>query len=122
MEKWRTWSDCDGDVERCFSKDELLTTVTIYWATQTINSSTRIYYENQHNPWIIQPGQRIDVPCAVALFPKEISLPPREWGRAVLQPPAVVGDGREAGTLRPLRQPELLAQDIRAFFRPLRNP
>ena len=48
VEKWRTWSDCDGDVERCFSKDELLTTITIYWATQTINSSTRIYYENQH--------------------------------------------------------------------------
>ena len=98
VEKWRTWSDCDGDVERCFSKDELLTTVTIYWATQTINSSTRIYYENQHNPWIIQPGQGVDVPCAVARFPKENQPTAARMGRTVLQPPTVVGDA----TRRPL--------------------
>ena len=68
VEKWRTWSDCSGEVERRFTKDKLLTTITIYWVTQTINSSTRLYYENQHNPWLLQPGQRIDVPCAVAAF------------------------------------------------------
>ena len=121
VEKWRAWSDCDGDVERCFSKDELLTTVTIYWATQTINSSTRIYYENQHNPWIIQPGQRIEVPCAVARFPKEISLPPREWAERFfnLQQWSEMPRG---GHFAAFEQPELLAQDIRAFFRPLRNP
>jgi len=46
VEKWRTWSDCNGEVERRFTKDELLTTITIYWVTQTINSSTRLYSEN----------------------------------------------------------------------------
>ena len=120
VEKWRSWSDCNGDVERCFSKDELLTTITIYWATQTINSSTRIYYENQHNTWIIQPGQRIDVPCAVARFPKEISRPPREWAERFfnLQQWSEMPRG---GHFAAFEQPEVLAQDIRAFFRPLRG-
>ena len=120
VEKWRTWSDCDGDVERCFSKDELLTTITIYWATQTINSSTRIYYENQHNPWIIQPGQGVDVPCAVARFPKEISRPPREWAERFFNL-RQWSEMPRGGHFAAFEQPELLAQDIRAFFRPLRS-
>jgi pimeloyl-ACP methyl ester carboxylesterase len=107
-------------VERHFTKDELLTTITIYWVTQTINSSTRLYYENQHNPWILQPGQRIDVPCAVARFPHEISQPPREWAERFynLKQWTVMPRG---GHFAAFEEPELLAQDIRAFFRPLRG-
>ena len=48
VEKFRAWSDCDGDVESVFSKDELLTNITLYWLTNTIASSTRLYYEAQH--------------------------------------------------------------------------
>ena len=90
VEKWRTWSDCGGDVEKVYTKDELLTNVMIYWVTQTIGSSTRFYYENQHNTWSLGPGQRIDVPCAVARFPQEINRPPRGVGRTLLQLEAVV--------------------------------
>src|SRR6185437_12659227 len=50
VEKYRTWSDCAGDVERRFSKDEILTNIMIYWTTGTINSSMRLYYENAHAP------------------------------------------------------------------------
>ena len=50
VEKFRAWSDCDGDVESVYTKDELLTNVMIYWVTETINSSTRLYYEQFHNP------------------------------------------------------------------------
>ena len=77
VEKYRTWSDCRGDVESRFTKDELLTTITIYWVTQTINSSTRLYYETQRHPWVLQQGERIEVPTAMAVFPAEISRPPR---------------------------------------------
>ena len=91
VEKWRTWSDCDGEVERRFTKDELLTTITIYWVTQTINSSTRLYYENQHNPWLLQPGQRIDVPCAGPLSARDQPTT-AGVGRAFLQPQAVDSD------------------------------
>ncbi len=120
VEKWRSWSDCDGDVERYYTKDDLLTTVMIYWVTQTIGSSTRLYYENQHNTWMIQPGQRIDVPCAVARFPKEISQPPREWAERFynLQQWTEMPRG---GHFAAFEEPELLAQDVRNFFRPLRG-
>ena len=80
VEKFRTWSDCGGDVESVFTKDELLTNVMIYWATQSINSSTRMYYESQHTQWNMGPEDGITVPCGVAVFPKEISQPPKEWG------------------------------------------
>ena len=120
VEKYRTWSDCDGDVERRFTKDELLTTITIYWVTQTIGSSTRLYYESQHDPWSIPAGESIRVPCAVASFPKEISRPPREWAERSfnLQRWTEMPAG---GHFAALEEPQVLAQDIREFFRPLRD-
>jgi pimeloyl-ACP methyl ester carboxylesterase len=120
VEKYRTWSDCGGDVERRFTKDELLTTATIYWATQTINSSTRLYYETQNHPWEMKRGERISVPSAMAVFPKEISRPPREWAERSynVQRWTVMPRG---GHFAALEEPELLAEDIRAFFRPLRE-
>lgn len=120
VEKYRTWSDCGGDVERRFTKDELLTTATIYWATQTINSSTRLYYETQNHPWEMKRGERISVPSAMAVFPKEISRPPREWGERSynVQRWTVMPRG---GHFAALEEPKLLAEDIRAFFRPLRE-
>src|SRR5439155_20045728 len=46
VEKFRAWSDCGGDIEQRFSKDELLTNIMIYWVTETISSTTRLYYED----------------------------------------------------------------------------
>ena len=120
VEKFRTWSDCGGDVEKSFTKDELLTNVTIYWATQTINSSTRMYYESQHVQWNLGPDDRVTVPCAVAVFPKEISQPPREWGERSYNIQRWTPMPR-GGHFAALEEPELLAQDIREFFRPFRS-
>jgi pimeloyl-ACP methyl ester carboxylesterase len=120
VEKWRTWSDCNGDVESSYTKDELLNTVMIYWVSQTINSSTRFYYENQHNAWTLGPGQRIDVPCAVARFPGEISRPPREWAERFYNLKQWTEMPR-GGHFAAFEEPDLLAQDIRSFFRPLRS-
>src|SRR6266516_3531440 len=78
VEKFRAWSDCEGDVERRFSKDELLTTVTLYWVTGAIGSSFLFYHDSQldRGP---RPG-RVEVPVGVALFPKENPVTgPREW-------------------------------------------
>jgi pimeloyl-ACP methyl ester carboxylesterase len=119
VEKYRTWSDCNGDVESRFTKDELLTTITLYWVTQTINSSTRLYYETQHHPWTLQSGERVVVPSAMAVFPKELSRPPREWGERSFNVQRWTEMPR-GGHFAALEEPELLADDIRAFFRPLR--
>ncbi len=119
VEKFRTWSDCDGDVERRFSRDDLLTNVTIYWVTETINSSIRMYYENVRMSPPLKAGQHIEVPAGVALFPKDIGLPPREWAERSLRIQRWTQMPR-GGHFAALEEPELLVEDLRAFYRSLR--
>jgi hypothetical protein len=83
VEKFRTWSDCGGDVERRFTKDELLTNIMLYWVTGAINSSFWPYYVRRHEAWPIPDGARIAVPTAYAAFPYEIVRPPRAWAERV---------------------------------------
>jgi pimeloyl-ACP methyl ester carboxylesterase len=119
VEKFRAWSDCHGEVESVFSKDELLTNVMIYWVTQTINSSTRLYYESFHQPDFAFT-QRVEVPTGVAVFPAEISIPPLSLVQRLynIQRWTEMPAG---GHFAALEQPQALVEDIRAFFRPLRN-
>ena len=119
VEKFRTWSDCGGEVERRFSKDELLTTITIYWATGAIGSSFWPYYARLHGKWPLPDGARAEVPAGYAAFPKEIVRPPRAWAEKVfnIQRWTVMPSG---GHFAAMEEPEALAAEIRAFFRPLR--
>ncbi len=119
IEKFRTWSDCKGNVESRFSKDQLLTNVMIYWVTQTINSSTRLYYEARHHPWRLKPGTRIEAPTAVAIFPAELIVPPRHWAERVYNVVRWTPMPR-GGHFAAMEEPRLLAEDIRAHFRELR--
>ncbi|MBV8765288.1 MAG: alpha/beta fold hydrolase, partial [Hyphomicrobiales bacterium] len=119
IEKFQTWTDCDGDLERVLTRDELLTNVMIYWATETIHSSTRLYYESREQPLRLSSTNYVKPPVAVALFPREIPMPPRslaERGYNITRWTAMPRGGHFAA----MEQPELLAQDIREFFRPLR--
>ena len=118
IEKFRTWSDCRGDVESRFSKDQLLTNVMVYWITQTINSSTRLYYEARHHPWRLKPGTKIEAPTAVAVFPGELVLPPRHWAERVYNVQRWTEMPR-GGHFAAMEEPKLLAEDIRAYFRDL---
>jgi len=119
VEKFRRWSDCDGDVESRFTKDELLTNIMIYWATETINSSARYYYEALHNP-LKDTGKRVEAPTGIARFPKDISHAPREYAERFFN---IQGwtEMPSGGHFAAMEEPELLAEDIRTFFRPLRK-
>ncbi len=119
VEKYRTWSDCDGDVEKSYTKDELLTIVTIYWVTQTISSSTRMYFENQKHLWTIEKGQKVPAPAGMAIFPQEISKPPREWGERSYDVRRWT-EMTSGGHFAALEEPQLLAEEVRAFFRDFR--
>ncbi|MCL0047518.1 epoxide hydrolase [Dehalococcoidia bacterium] len=119
VEKYRTWSDCEGDIESRFTKDELLTTVTIYWVTESIGSSTRLYYESFNKPWTLKQGERIDVPVAVAAFPHENTIPLREWAERSYNVKHWT-DMPSGGHFAALEEPDRLVQDIREFFRTLR--
>ncbi|HKS92139.1 MAG TPA: epoxide hydrolase, partial [Tepidiformaceae bacterium] len=70
VEKFRTWSDCEGDVEKAFSKDTLLTNLMFYWAPNSAASAARIYYEASHDPTSFRYPP-VEVPTGVAVFPKE---------------------------------------------------
>ena len=120
VEKWRAWSDCDGDVETRFSKDEILTNISIYWFSGTINTSMHRYYEIFHDP-DFQLNERIETPMGFAIFPGDIGIAqaPRSWVERACN---VVHwtQFERGGHFAALEQPELLVRDIREFFRPLR--
>jgi len=118
VEKFCTWSDCHGVVENSFSKDQLLTNVMIYWITQTINSSTRLYYEARHHPWRLKPGTRIEAPTGVALFPAELVRPPRHWAERAYNVRRWTAMPK-GGHFAAMEEPQLLAADIREFYREL---
>ena len=122
LEKRRTWSDCNGNVEKRFTKDELLTTMTLYWVTQSFGTSARYYYEALHNPWKPSHDRTpvVEAPTGVSVFLEEVLLMPRRWAESYynLQRWTEMPSG---GHFAPMEEPELLVEDIRAFFRPLRE-
>jgi pimeloyl-ACP methyl ester carboxylesterase len=120
LEKLSSWSDCEGNIETVFTKDEILTTISIYWFTRTIGSSVRLYYETQQNPWTLSPGQRIETPTGIAVFPAELSVPPREWADRIYNVQQWTEMPR-GGHFAAAEQPDLLVKDIRAFFRRFRE-
>ncbi|HEX5441365.1 MAG TPA: epoxide hydrolase, partial [Ktedonobacterales bacterium] len=119
VEKFRAWSDCGGDIASRFTRDELLTNITIYWVTQTINSSIRMYYEYDHSSLPAPTGERIAVPCGVALTTEAVDRAPREWAERTYNIQRWTELPR-GGHFLALEEPELLAHELRAFFRALR--
>lgn len=117
LEKFRSWTDCDGDFENAVTRDELLTNVTIYWVTGTAGSSARLYKETMS----ARPDLReyLATPTGVANFPGEIARAARAW----LEPRVnVVHYTRmpRGGHFASLEEPGLLVDDVRTFFRSYR--
>jgi pimeloyl-ACP methyl ester carboxylesterase len=120
LEKWRSWSDCGGDLESRFSRDFLLTLVTLYWVTATIGSSMRDYIDNQRwqGEQKLGPGDVVQVPTAVAVFSHMFvpeGEPPREWAERLYDVRRWISMPR-GGHFAPAEEPELVARDIAAFF------
>ena len=116
VEKFRTWSDCGGDVESRFSKDQLLTNIMLYWLTESMPSAVRLYYESRRSR---RGNPRTEVPTGVAVFPGEIFFSPRKWVEArynVRQWTEMPRGGHFAA----MEEPVLFVEDVRKFFRDLR--
>jgi len=120
LEKWRSWADSRGNLDERFSRDFLLTTVTIYWVTQTITSSMRDYFDNDNRRFRVTLGPRdfVGVPTGVAVFSHSFvdeGTPPREWAERLYDvrrwTPMPSG-----GHFAPAEEPERVARDIAAFF------
>ena len=102
-----------------FTKDELLTNIMIYWVTQTITASTRLYYEVFKGGRVGFVTNRVEAPTGVARFPKELMRFPRKW----IERHYNVTHWTEmpkGGHFAAMEQPALFVDDVRAFFRTVR--
>jgi pimeloyl-ACP methyl ester carboxylesterase len=122
IEKFRTWSDCGGNVETAITRDRLLANISFYWFTGAIGSSFWPYYAVRHRPWPIPDGHTIDVPMGYAHFPAEILRPPRSLAERTYTDIRRWSAMPRGGHFAALEQPEALANEVREFFRPLRRP
>ncbi|WIE74131.1 epoxide hydrolase family protein [Curtobacterium sp. MCJR17_020] len=113
VEKYRAWSDSEGQLSSRFSDEFILTQASLYWFTNTISTSFRPYFE--HGQGLSVPVRRVDVPTAVAVFPADLSRPPRQWVERTYALQRFTEMPR-GGHFAAHEEPELLAADIHAFF------
>ena len=83
LEKFRSWSDCDGDPYRVYTQEQLLTMASVYWFSRTIETSIRIYAAERAAPWRTTADTFVSVPTGVSHYPREQVRPPREWAERV---------------------------------------
>ncbi|MEV6217228.1 epoxide hydrolase family protein [Nocardia sp. NPDC051833] len=108
-EKFTTWS---GASRPPVDRDQLLTNISLYWFTRSGESSAQFYYEGEHSglDWIMAA----DVPSAWAVFDTHPLM------RRALDPWKAIAhwsEFTEGGHFPAMEEPELLAEDIRTFFR-----
>ena len=114
VEKFKEWTNSGHALpEDAISRDEILTDVSLYWFTGTAGSAANIYYESMHSSdWPVPSG----VPTGVAVFAEDIAI-----RRYAEQANNIVhwSDFETGGHFAALETPDLLVQDVRAFFAPL---
>jgi pimeloyl-ACP methyl ester carboxylesterase len=120
VEKFRTWTDCNGNPENAVTRDEMLANIMLYWVTGAIGSSFWPYYARLHGPYPIPQGATVDVPTGYVEFPKEIVRPPRSVAERMYTNIRRWTVMRKGGHFAALEQPGALVEEIRAFFRTLR--
>jgi len=120
VEKWRAWSGWGDDFEKLFSKDMIITNVMLYWVSNSFWSAIRLYSESYHNPWELQPGERIEVPTAVAAYPHELIPIARKRAERYYNVVRFT-EFPKGGHFAIYERAEEMADDLRGFFRPLRK-
>jgi microsomal epoxide hydrolase len=119
VEKFHHWTHHpDGDLETAVTREQILTNLTVYWVTTTINSSVRLYFESMH-PNRFPPFERVEVPTGCAVFPGELLKMPRAWAEQLYN---VVHYERydRGGHFAAMEEPDLFVADVRKFFRLIR--
>ena len=121
LDRFHSWSDCGDDLARSFDKDELLTNIMLYWLTQSAGTSIFDYYLEARVP-SLHPSDRVTVPVALALFPKDMNgIPPRSLAERTLNVQRWTEMPR-GGHFAALEEPELYARDVLEFAHSLPDP
>jgi len=116
VEKFWSWTDCDGHPENVLTRDELLDNVMLYWLPAAGASSARLYWESFRSPDFTQ----IDVPSGISVFPKEIFRVSRRWAETRFTDLRHFGEPPRGGHFAAMEQPQLFVEEVRSFFRTVR--
>jgi microsomal epoxide hydrolase len=114
VEKFRSWSDCDGDITSVFTLDRLLENVSIYWFTGTINSSMRLYHEAMTRTPETVPDRPITASTGHPVYPGELFHTPRAWSESFY---AIThwAEMPRGGHFAAMEVPEAYVADLLAF-------
>jgi epoxide hydrolase len=118
VEKYQAWMDCDGHPENVLTRDELLDQVMLYWLPNSAASSARLYWESFAK--VNRDG--VETLTGVSLFPKEIFRSSRRWAETRFKNLIHWREFDRGGHFAALERPEVLVNEIRDCFRPLRQP
>jgi pimeloyl-ACP methyl ester carboxylesterase len=116
IEKFRAWTDCDGDPASVLSRDELLDNVMLYWLPATGASSARYYWESIPAPFL----GPVQVPVGCSIFPKEIFRPSRRWAEKQFPDLRYWNEPDRGGHFAAFEQPAAFVEEVRAAFRSFR--
>jgi pimeloyl-ACP methyl ester carboxylesterase len=118
LEKFMTWTDCNGHPENAISRDELLDNVMFYWLSNSGASSARLYWESFRTS--LGGTSTIKLPTGCSLFPKELSKPARSWVERRYEKLIYWNELPKGGHFAAFEQPELFIREVRDYFRLLR--
>ncbi|MBW2418017.1 MAG: epoxide hydrolase [Deltaproteobacteria bacterium] len=116
VEKFWSWTDCDGHPEQVLTRDELLDNVMLYWLPATGASSARLYWESFSKPNF----EKVTVPTGCSIFPKEIIRSSRRWAEKRFTDIVYWNERDKGGHFAAFEQPEAFVEELRACFRYMR--
>ena len=116
LEKFWSWTDCDGHPEKVLTRDELLDNVMLYWLPATGASSARLYWESFRQPSF----EEVRIPTGCSIFPKEIMRTSRRWAEKRFRNIVYWNELERGGHFAAFEQPELFVRELRTCFRPQR--
>lgn len=116
-EKFREWSDCDGDPLNSFRLDHILDNIMLYWLTDSGASSARLYWQSIDS---FSEGTPT-VPVGLSIFPKEIFRPSRRWVERRYPTLSYWNEPARGGHFAAFEAPEIFVDEVGACFRPLRD-
>jgi len=116
LEKFWSWTDCNGHPENVLTRDELLDNVMLYWLPGTGASSARLYWESFATPSL----DPVTVPTGCSIYPKEIFRTSRRWAEKRFHKLVHFRELPRGGHFAAFEQPETFVREVRETFRGLR--
>jgi pimeloyl-ACP methyl ester carboxylesterase len=117
LEKFWSWTDCNGHPENVLTRDELLDNVMMYWLPDSAASSARLYWESFRN---FPTDYQVNVPAGCSIFPKEIFRSSRRWAEKRFTKLVYFNELDKGGHFAAFEQPEMYLKEVRACFRRMR--